>query len=269
MFDPRDLIERLTGARPISGSTVIVGRGTPTDRAAARDYLLTVFASMGLGGKLHSYSTTARGPGDNVYAELPATGAGTEWVVLGAHYDSKPGSPGANDNATGVAVVFSVAERMAAHADRSRSFIFVLFDQEEGDPATMTALVGSSRFASLLISSKRTFDSVHTVDQLGWDADGDRTVELEKPTVALRALYEGVAKSFAPAIPTRVTTTSGSDHESFRARGFPAIGLTEEYAGGDTTPHFHKSTNTADTVNWAYLASCTSVVERVMRELAK
>ena len=119
-IDPKDVIARLTGDKPITGSTVITDRGTAANRAAARDYLLSVFASIGLPGKLHSYTTTGRGPGDNVYAELPATGPGAEWVVLGAHYDTPPGVPGANDDATGVVVVLSVAEQMAAMADRSR-----------------------------------------------------------------------------------------------------------------------------------------------------
>lgn len=44
-------------------------------------------------------------------------------------------------------------------------------------------------------------------------------------------------------------------------------GLTEEYVNGDTTPHWHKSTDTYKTVNFEYLAAVTTVVSEVFKEL--
>lgn len=261
-FDPKEMVERLSGAKPLSGTTVLAARHTAEQRKLAREYLVAAFGEIGLPGRLHDYTAGARGPGANVYAELPATDGGSEWVLLGAHYDSVTDSPGANDNATGVALVCAVADHLVRQAKRSRSFLFVLFDQEEFDAATKTFQVGSGRFASHLLTLMRTVHSVHTADQLGWDKDGDRAVELEKPTTALRVLYEAAAKPLG--IPTRVTNQEGSDHQAFRLKGFSALGITEEYGAGDTTPHQHKTTNTASTVDFAYLDSCVGLVRSVM-----
>ena len=51
--------------------------------------------------------------------------------MVGAHLDSEVGSPGANDNATGVAAVLAVARALKDLQCRSRGVMFVMFDQEE------------------------------------------------------------------------------------------------------------------------------------------
>jgi Zn-dependent M28 family amino/carboxypeptidase len=72
-----------------------------------------------------------------------------------------------------------------------------------------------------------------------------------------------------PAIPLLVTKEAGSDHSAFRRLGFNAVGITEEYRNKDTTPHIHRPTDTAETVDFAYLANATALVVRVMKALAR
>jgi Zn-dependent M28 family amino/carboxypeptidase len=93
--------------------------------------------------------------------------------------------------------------------------------------------------------------AVHTLDQVGWDADGDRVFEVELPTPALEARYRAAAELVGVTI--SITDTTATDHTAFRERGFAAVGLTEEYRGGDTTPHYHRPTDTPDTVDIGYL----------------
>lgn len=117
--------------------------------------------------------------GVNIVSHIPATIASEQYVVLGAHYDSVSGSPGANDNATGVAAVLSIASDLAALETRNVHFLTVLFDQEEDDSP------GSKAFAKRLINEGLQIHSMHNIDMIGWDGDRDRTVELDVPTQEL------------------------------------------------------------------------------------
>ena len=106
--------------------------------------------------------------------------------------------------------------------------MLALFDQEE------IGLVGSRALAGSLDALCFTIEEAHTIDQVGWDADDDRVFELELPTQALRSRYESVAPEIGAS--TSVTNTPSSDHSAFREIGIDAVGITEEYVGGDTTP---------------------------------
>ena len=75
---------------------------------------------------------------------------------------------------------------------------------------------------------------------MGWDADGDRAVELEIPYEGAAALYEEAGRSLPPPLPILVTKEAGSDHSAFRKLGFNAVGVTEEYRNKDTTPYIHR-----------------------------
>jgi len=165
----------------------------------------------------------------NVYAQLNATDGSANTYVIGAHYDSVSGCPGANDDATGVAMC-SALPLLGELRCRTAAVLFVLFDQEEN------GLMGSDEFATMLADNQTAIIAAHTIDQMGWDEDGDRTIELERPDEGLFELYEAAVSSSGFVIPLTETQTGGTDHVSFRNHGFKAIGLTEEYVSGDTTP---------------------------------
>lgn len=65
-------------------------------------------------------------------------------------------------------------------------------------------------------------------------------------------------------MPVTRTTTQGTDHEAFRDRGFSAIGLTEEYVGGDTSPFRHQAGDTPATVNVDYLVLAAKLSAQVV-----
>ena len=158
-------------------------------------------------------------------------------VVLGAHYDTVKRSPGANDNASGVALVLGALLKLRAVANRTRNVLFVLFDEEE------IGLIGSREFATWLLdvgssdgsdrggsaAAAVTVHSVHTIDQMGWDSDGDRAFELELPFKGCAELYRAAASTVAAAegrtvqISIHETNVASTDHSSFRKKGFPAV----------------------------------------------
>jgi hypothetical protein len=235
---------------------------TPESKAPSRSCLAALWKSLGFDVLKQDYSAE----GENIYTVVRAStapSAATETVVVGAHYDSSRNSPGANDNATGVALVTAAAVEIARTPKRTRDFIFILFDEEE------RGLRGSRAFAQKLKDEGIKVSSVHTADQVGWDQDKDRAVELEIPYDGAFALYEAAAKAANPPIPLLITKESGSDHSAFRRLGFPAVGITEEYRNKDTTPHIHRPTDTVETVDFAYLANVTALVVRVLKALAR
>ena len=250
----KEVVAVLAGAADVTPGVRLADRAAVANRAAARTYLGTQLETLGLVPRTHAY-----GSGTNVYAEIPSTTGARETVVLGAHYDSVARSPGANDNATGVSMVLAVGRHLASLPCRTRNVIVVLFDQEE------VGLVGSKAFARKLKAEGTPVLSVHTVDQMGWDANGDGLIELERPDTGLADLYRNAATALGVASPIVITSTPSSNHASFRP-DFPAIGITEGYRSGDTTPDYHRPTDTFDKVNFAYLAATTTLVARVFAD---
>lgn len=224
-------------------------RASAARRDAVRDWLIGELGEQGIPAQLHTYGT-----GANVVARLPGSDAAAGWILIGAHFDSVSASPGANDNATGVAAVLATA-RLLRDTCRSRGLIIAFFDQEE------IGLIGSSYLAMDYFQADENIVAVHTIDQVGWDSDNDRRFEIELPTSGLYQQYLQAAAALGLA--TAQTGTSGSDHSAFRDLGFPSVGVTEEFAGGDTTPHYHEAGDVFGTVELGYTADAVRLISRV------
>jgi Zn-dependent M28 family amino/carboxypeptidase len=116
-------------------------RGDGLDRARA--YVKGAFERAGLAVTEQAYDYGGRNVA-NLIAELPGGGPARAPVVIGAHYDSVPGTPGADDNASGVAVMLELA-RFAVEAGRPLPLRFVAFTLEE-PPTHATSHQGSRVF---------------------------------------------------------------------------------------------------------------------------
>lgn len=234
------------------GQLAAAPRFTTTQRMTARTYLAAQLASIGWTPLTHDYPG-----GSNVYATIPATMGDTgKEIIVGAHFDSVMLSPGANDNASGSVVVLAIARYLVEVPCRSASVTVVFFDQEEA------GLFGSRAFA--MQRAPANVAAVHTIDQVSWDNDGDHRFEIESPTAVLEAEWRAAAQ--VVGVPVTVTNTEGTDHESFRNAGFAAIGLTEEYVGGDTSPFRHQAGDTVSTVNTEYLVLAAQLAAQVIIE---
>ena len=252
-----DLVARLSGAAELVPGVTLADRATPERRAATRDALEAELAALDLDPQIHAYDVS----GANLWVPIPATEDTDEVVVFGAHFDTVPASPGANDNATGVALAMTLARWLSELPCRGTNVIVVFFDQEE------IGLVGSDAFAAFLVDEGLDVVHVHTIDQMGWDVDGDRAVELERADPGLFRLYDAASSALPSPISLQPTDTGFTDHVSFRAHGFSAIGLTEEFVSGDTTPHYHLPSDTFDTVDLEFLRSSTGLVLQTFGEL--
>ncbi|MEO8702012.1 MAG: M28 family peptidase [Kofleriaceae bacterium] len=229
-------------------------RATVNQRIATRTFLADQLAAIGFPAQLHDYAG-----GTNVFAVIPATLGSERGIIVGAHYDTVDGSPGANDNASGTVAVLAIARFLADVPCRTAPVTVVLFDQEE------LGLFGSRAFAQML--QPADIRAVHTIDQISWDDDGDRILEVEQPTLALEQEYRAAAQVAGATI--SLVSAGGTDHEAFRDQGFAAVGLTEEFTAGDTSPFRHLAGDTIATVDVDYLVLATQLAAQVvMSEIA-
>ncbi|NER13619.1 M20/M25/M40 family metallo-hydrolase [Leptobacterium flavescens] len=268
----KDMLARLTGQKELfAGKNIYLHqRSKSFERELSATFLFESLLRSGLKSGKHHYRKSNKYifldlifkpvKGVNVYGILPATVPTEEYVIFGAHYDSEPGSPGAIDNATGVALNYAVIRQLSKLKERKVNFMVVFFDQEEDDE------IGSREFAKKLKEDGKIVHSVHTSDLVGWDENGNRAVELQSPAPFLEKLYR--TEAAALGIPVHITKGASSDNRSFLAEGFPTIAISEEFFKDDSTPYIHTAEDTYSTVDFGYLASVTELVYRVMKKIA-
>lgn len=257
--EQEEIISKLTGHSPIGEDITLKDRYSQEARMMSADYLKNMLGRFCDEVQAEKYSQT----GNNIVGTILATAKTDQWIILGAHYDSVKDCPGANDNASGVALTYSVAKHIASLPNRKYNMKIVFFDEEE------KGLLGSKAYAQKLVDEKLNVVSVHTVDQLAWDEDGDKGIELEVPTDEIQKHYLKIAADFGYKFPIQISDVTSTDHRSFRRQGFAATGITEEYKNGDTTPHYHRPTDTYETVNFDYLTTITEYVQKVFEDLMK
>ena len=154
--------------------------------------------------------------GRNVVAHLE--GVTKPSVLLGAHYDSVVGSPGANDNASGTAVVLEIARNLSG-TPLARQAWFVAFDGEEDGLHGSRAFVRAAQRVPLSgLKAMLNFDMVGVNDQL---------------RVGGASSLTALAKAADPEIST-LQSNDSSDHAPFAAAGVPVLFF---YRGQE--PNYH------------------------------
>jgi hypothetical protein len=226
----------------------------------------------------------------NIEAELPGYRLPDEIVLLGAHYDSVAGSPGANDNATGAAALLELA-RLLAGTRIERTVRFVAFVNEE-PPFFQTEAMGSRNYARRARERGEQVVAMLSLETIGYfsDAEGSQWYAfpfnlLSYPrtanfigfvgNVASRGLVRRSVESFrrhagfpaeSVAAPGWLMGIGWSDHWSFWKEGYPAIMVT------DTAlfryRHYHTIADTPDKIDYARMACVTAGIARVVVDLA-
>ncbi len=195
----------------------------------------------------------------NVLGVIP--GIGTESVIIGAHRDhfGHPGGvlfPGADDNASGTAVILEVARALSKAGPRpSRTILFVSFSGEERD------LLGSRLYTARPVVPLSSTKAMINIDHAGI-GNGRLTVgvtDLEKEALLDVGKIAGVHEKldlygFFP----------GGDHVPFKEAGVPTVTV----VSGGVHPHFHQPTDTADTINSDILKSVARYVVALTWQLA-
>ncbi len=223
--------------------------GSEANRQVGR-YLLGQLRAAG------AVDTAIQHPWRNVLATIPGTGGGPPRLIIGAHYDTKdlPGAGfgggflGANDGASGVAVILELA-RALADSDRAPSVQLVLFDAEEarGDRAfEADGTRGSRQFVAAMSPARRR----HTEAMILFDMVGDCGLEIPYESNSDRRLYRRFAAAAAPAPFVGQTLPISDDHLPFLHAGIPALDLIDFSYGGPEAPgpYWHTTADTVDKV---------------------
>lgn len=251
---------------------------SPTHLQRVEEYIADTFQQLGLQVSLHPFEAMG-GTYRNVIASLLPThqATGQAPLVLAAHYDTVEGSPGADDNASAVAVLLETARRLRG-VDRMREVHCIGFCLEE------EGLLGSLAYAAELKAAKRNIVGAIVLECVGYASgeEGSQTVPpgipIAVPTIgnflavvgnqasaALTASVSQAAKPHVPVVPLVIPDngellpdTRRSDHAAFWHYGFPAVMLTD--TANFRNPNYHKSTDTLETLNLKFLADVADAV---------
>lgn len=232
--------------------------GTPNEGRAAV-YVATQFVELGLDTRVqsvpvyHLYS-------QNVIAVKPGTDPEAGTIYIGAHYDTVQWGPGANDNASGVAVLLESARVLAAETF-SPTLIFIGFGGEE------MSLGGSSYFAGYLPPQDQYIaQGMINLDCVGWGTAQAIGYASESDSPLLQKAVENAA---ALNIAVETERISRSDHASFSQVNIPAIMLYSYTPDAPVCgPNYHQATDTAESVDPLAMERVSQLLLSTVRDLA-
>jgi Zn-dependent M28 family amino/carboxypeptidase len=230
----------------------------------------------------------------NIIADKDATSNGSDALLVGAHYDAAPGSPGADDNASGVAVLLETA-RILHNVPMSRKIRFVAFTLEEPQHQTVHFLIGSRHFAE---EAKRTGDNYKAVlilESVGYASHEKGSqiipsfVKINAPDIGnflaivsnhksepLMIALQETANEHVPDLPIGsykapfsgylMPETRFSDHSPFWDHGYSALMLTD--TAMFRNPYYHTEHDKADTLDFNFMLKVTKTVISFVSKIA-
>jgi Zn-dependent M28 family amino/carboxypeptidase len=277
-------------------STELRGRGTGTaDEARAAEWLATQLQAVGLqavaGKYVHGF-TAGPWTSRNVLGVLPGSAVSDgRVVVLGAHFDHdgvRKGVlfPGADDNASGVAVVLGITRVLAARKESPRrSVVVALFGAEE------VGMVGSRALVRQNLVPAPSIAAMVNLDMLGRPLQDQPTFRFAQRLVGIDAVrsigvdglrgrpwLEEIVRSACAAEDHRAITIDDlpeiargaaerisrgrSDHVAFEEAGVPSV----IFSSGESVD-YHQPSDTADTLHPELLARRARIVLRTVEAL--
>jgi len=264
---------------------------------AAADFIEDSFSRTGLRTRRESYQMRGQSC-HNIETEIP--GNGPEIIVIGAHYDSVFGSPGANDNGSGAAAVLALAQRFAARETEQSSprrtpdktLRFVAFVNEE-PPYFLSGEMGSLVYARRCKERGDKISAMISLETIGYFSDAPHSQTYPSPglgvfypsvgnfigfvsNVKSRALLRRVITLFrkhakipseGASLPAFIPGVSWSDQWSFWQHGYPAIMVTD--TAPFRYPYYHSSSDTPDKLDYDRFTLVVSGMEKVIQDLDK
>ena len=227
----------------------------------------------------------------NLEVEIMGSEKPDEIVLIGAHYDSLEGTPGANDNASGVAALLALA-RAFVSKETVRTLRFVAFTNEE-PPYFQSDDMGSFIYARRCRERKDNVVAMLSLETIGYYADekGSQSYPLGlmgfvypttgnfisfvgniKSRKLLRdvvGLFRQYAKfpSEAAFLPEHIVGVAWSDQWSFWRNGYPGVMVTD--TAPFRYPYYHTYEDTPEKIDYERLAYLVYMLERVVGRLTE
>ena len=243
-----------------------------------REYIRQSFARYGE-VETHEFEFNGKTHQNLILNLDSATNTNLPPILIGAHYDAVPGTIGADDNATGVAVLLEMAEVFAANPLKYPVRL-VAFDLEE------YGLLGSTAYAKSLKDNRQKLRLMLSLEMLGYcnDAKGSQTYpDLIKPFYSDRANFIALVGNLSslgdmlhlrrqmqkhgtpievlpdPSAGKLVPITGFSDHYSFWQQKYRAIMVTD--TAMLRNPNYHKASDTVESLDLDFLTNnCKSLI---------
>ena len=226
----------------------------------------------------------------NLIAEVIGDGQPDEIVLVGAHYDSAQGTPGANDNGSGVAALLEIAKQLHGKP-YSRTVRYVAFANEEPPYFQRDGQMGSWVYAKACRERKDNLKVVLSLETMGYftdEANSQKYPPLLAPlypstgnfigvvsNLPSRKLLDDVAKHLKThckvdvqkgALPGDLQGVGWSDHWSFWQEGYEGLMVT------DTAlfryPHYHAPEDTVDKLTFKPYAQVVDGLAKTVADLA-
>jgi Zn-dependent M28 family amino/carboxypeptidase len=251
---------------------------------AAAEWIASQFESAGLQTSYQDYSLVEQ-TYRNVIGYRAGSSAGVPAFVIGAHYDAYLDSPGADDNASGVAALLELARTLPMDPPRFDQY-FVAFSTEE-PPHFGTDEMGSFLFAKKLVEAGEEVSLMVALDTVGYFSDDPNSqnvpawplrwlyprrgnfvavvadtangVSIRRVKQAMIAMRELPVHSFRA--PARFGTDE-SDHLSFWKLGLPAVLVTD--TAYLRNPHYHAPGDVPETLDYAKMAQVVRMLHGVL-----
>jgi len=284
----RDLVEQTRLESTVQKLAIEIGERNHAHQEAylaAETFLQKSLKSYGYEVEKETYKV-----GVNNASILIATRPGNdEIVVIGAHYDSAPGTPGADDNATGVAAGLELA-RLFSHREVERTVRFVFFPNEE-PPYFHSDMMGSLVYARQCRERNENILAMLSLESLGYFSEEKGSQEYPLgitgypeagnfigfvSNYSSRDLMESMVSSFQQgtelpveglAAPDLVTGVGFSDHWSFWQVGYPAVMITDTVPFRN--PNYHRTTDLPETLDFARFTKVVKGLVPVVESLSR
>lgn len=295
---PPVIAERANEARLRAHIEALEGRRhpetTPDALAAAEDYVADQLAALDLPVNRPAFEFDGR-TYHNVVATLAGSDPALPRVLVGAHFDSARETPGADDNASGVAALLEVARLLAGHDAHARTIEFAGFNLEEPQGG-LTWRVGSRAFARQARAAGARYLGALVLEMVGYTDPRPRSQTVpwllfwkrvprrgtflaatgDGQSAALLRRFAREARDAVPALPIVtfrtplrgwvVPHTRLSDNASFWDEGYPALMVTD--TAFLRNPHYHQGTDRRETLDFTFMARVATAVTHVARRLA-
>lgn len=209
-------------------------------------------------------------------------------LVVGAHYDTVPGSPGADDNASGIAGLLELV-RLLKNKNISRTIHFIAFVNEES-PFFFSKKMGSWQYVQQAYRDKKNITAMLSIESIGYYSEEKGTQSYPFPfgffypsqgnfigfvgNLSSRRLVHKSISSFRKntefpsegiSAPSWVPGIGWSDQWSFWRHGYPAVMITA--TAPFRNPHYHTARDVPNTLDYDRMARVVLGLSHVLVEL--